>query len=391
MITNSKQMKKRFIKWLVLPALLFTVFSCSNSNKTVFTDTVAAIDDAAFNQTIDDQPVALYTLTNNSGMGMKVTNFGGRVVALCVPDSNGNPFDVVLGYNTLDEYVNQPENFLGAAIGRYGNRIGGAQFSIDETVYELSKNEGNNQLHGGAKGFFDVVWKANQLSQSAIEFTYLSIDGEEGYPGNLSVKMMYELTPENGFKITYEASTDKTTVCNLTHHSYFNLSGEGSETINDHLLTIRADGFTPVDSVLIPNGQITPVNGTAFDFNQAIAIGTRVNEDDEQLGYGAGYDHNWVLNKESKGVELVASLYSPISKIKMDVLTDQPGLQFYGGNFIDGTLTGKSGKTYKHRSAVCLETQHFPDSPNIANFPSTLLKPDQTYSHTCEYRFSVEK
>jgi len=321
---------------------------------------------------------------------MKVTNFGARVVALCVPDSDGKPVDVVLGYNTLDEYVNQPENFLGAAIGRYGNRIGSAQFSIDETVYELTINEGNNQLHGGPKGFFDVVWNAQQLSPSEIEFTYVSVDGEEGYPGNLSVTMVYELTPENGFKITYQATTDKTTVCNLTHHSYFNLSGEGSETINDHILTIRAYGFTPVDSTLIPTGRIAPVNGTAFDFNQPVAIGARVNEEDQQLAYGAGYDHNWVLNKESKGIELVASFYSPISKIKMDILTDQPGLQFYGGNFIDGTLIGKSGKAYKHRSAVCLETQHFPDSPNKANFPSTVLKPNQTYSHTCEYRFSVE-
>jgi aldose 1-epimerase len=383
-------MKKQWIKWNAVIGLSLLLFACNTPNKSVFTETVAAIDEAAFNQSIDGKPVALYTLTNKSGMGMKVTNFGARVVALCVPDSEGNPVDVVLGYNTLDEYVNQTENFLGAAIGRYGNRIGGAQFSIDETVYELTKNEGNNQLHGGPKGFFDVVWNAQQLSPSEIEFTYVSVDGEEGYPGNLSVTMVYELTSENGFKITYNATTDKTTVCNLTHHSYFNLSGEGNETINDHLLTIRANGFTPVDSTLIPTGRITPVNGTAFDFNQPVAIGARVNEEDQQLAYGAGYDHNWVLNKESKGIELVASLYSPISKIKMDILTDQPGLQFYGGNFIDGTLTGKSGKAYKHRSAVCLETQHFPDSPNKANFPSTLLKPDQTYSHTCEYRFSVE-
>jgi aldose 1-epimerase len=383
-------MKKQWIKWNAVIGLSLLLFACNTPNKSVFTETVAAIDEAAFNQSIDGKPVALYTLTNKSGMGMKVTNFGARVVALCVPDSEGNPVDVVLGYNTLDEYVNQTENFLGAAIGRYGNRIGGAQFSIDETVYELTKNEGNNQLHGGPKGFFDVVWNAQQLSPSEIEFTYVSVDGEEGYPGNLSVTIVYELTSENGFKITYNATTDKTTVCNLTHHSYFNLSGEGNETINDHLLTIRANGFTPVDSTLIPTGRITPVNGTAFDFNQPVAIGARVNEEDQQLAYGAGYDHNWVLNKESKGIELVASLYSPISKIKMDILTDQPGLQFYGGNFIDGTLTGKSGKAYKHRSAVCLETQHFPDSPNKANFPSTLLKPDQTYSHTCEYRFSVE-
>jgi aldose 1-epimerase len=383
-------MKKQSIKWTAVIGLGFLLFACNTQNKSVFTDTVAAIDEAAFNQTIDEKPVALYTLTNKSGMGMKVTNFGARVVALCIPDSDGNPVDVVLGYNTLDEYVNQPENFLGATIGRYGNRIGGAQFSIDETVFKLSKNEGNNQLHGGPKGFFDVVWNAQQVSMSEIEFTYVSVDGEEGYPGNLSVKMIYELTPENGFKITYQATTDKTTVCNLTHHSYFNLSGEGSETINDHILTIRANGFTPVDSTLIPTGRIAPVNGTAFDFNQPVAIGARVNEEDQQLVYGAGYDHNWVLNKESKGIELVASLYSPISQIKMEVLTDQPGLQFYGGNFIDGTLTGKSGKVYLHRSAVCLETQHFPDSPNKANFPSTLLKPDQTYSHSCEYRFSVE-
>ncbi|OFX58835.1 MAG: galactose mutarotase [Bacteroidetes bacterium GWC2_40_13] len=350
------------------------------------------INVADFTQTIDGKPVSLYTLQGKNGIGMKVTNFGARVVSLCVPDVNHQLVDVVLGYKTLNEYVNYPENFLGAAIGRYGNRIGGATFTLDSTDYELVKNEGNNQLHGGPKGFFDVVWDANQLSNSKVVFTYLSKEGEEGFPGNLSVEMTYELTDDQAFKISYKATTDKTTICNLTHHSYFNLSGEGAETINDHVLQIKADGITPVDSVLIPTGELMPVAGTPFDFNTPIAIGERVSNTHGQLALGHGYDHNWVLNREGEGegAVLVASVYSPVTKINMDIITDQPGLQFYGGNFIDGTLTGKSGKPYFYRSAFCLETQHYPDSPNKPEFPSVVLKPGETYNHVCLYKFSVK-
>ncbi|HAN00394.1 MAG TPA: galactose-1-epimerase [Marinilabiliales bacterium] len=383
-------MKKFKFNLLLIAACALFALSCSHQKPSVFTEVAQQINVADFTQTIDGKPVSLYTLQGKNGIGMKVTNFGARVVSLCVPDVNHQLVDVVLGYKTLNEYVNYPENFLGAAIGRYGNRIGGATFTLDSTDYELVKNEGNNQLHGGPKGFFDVVWDANQLSNSKVVFTYLSKEGEEGFPGNLSVEMTYELTDDQAFKISYKATTDKTTICNLTHHSYFNLSGEGAETINDHVLQIKADGITPVDSVLIPTGELMPVAGTPFDFNTPIAIGERVSNTHGQLALGHGYDHNWVLNREGEGAVLVASVYSPVTKINMDIITDQPGLQFYGGNFIDGTLTGKSGKPYFYRSAFCLETQHYPDSPNKPEFPSVVLKPGETYNHVCLYKFSVK-
>ena len=383
-------MKKFKFNLLLIAACALFALSCSHQKPSVFTEVAQQINVADFTQTIDGKPVSLYTLQGKNGIGMKVTNFGARVVSLCVPDVNHQLVDVVLGYKTLNEYVNYPENFLGAAIGRYGNRIGGATFTLDSTDYELVKNEGNNQLHGGPKGFFDVVWDANQLSNSKVVFTYLSKEGEEGFPGNLSVEMTYELTDDQAFKISYKATTDKTTICNLTHHSYFNLSGEGAETINDHVLQIKADGITPVDSVLIPTGELMPVAGTPFDFNTPIAIGERVSNTHGQLALGHGYDHYWVLNREGEGAVLVASVYSPVTKINMDIITDQPGLQFYGGNFIDGTLTGKSGKPYFYRSAFCLETQHYPDSPNKPEFPSVVLKPGETYNHVCLYKFSVK-
>jgi len=387
-ISIVKTLKTSF---LLITASVLVLVSCSNPKPSVFTEVAQKINATDFTQTIDGKAVSLYTLQGKNGIGMKVTNFGARVVSLCVTDANNHPVDVVLGYKTLNEYVDNPENFLGAAIGRFGNRIGGAAFSLDSIVYELVKNEGNNQLHGGPKGFFDVVWDANQIDDSKIVFTYLSKEGEEGFPGNLSVEMIYELTDDNAFKISYKATTDKTTICNLTHHSYFNLSGEGAETINDHVLQIKADGITPVDSVLIPTGEIMPVAGTPFDFTTPTAIGERVSNTDQQLALGHGYDHNWVLNRKGEGAVLMASVYSPITKINMDIITDQPGLQFYGGNFMDGTLTGKSGKPYLYRSAFCLETQHFPDSPNKLEFPSVVLKPGDTYNHVCLYKFSVKE
>ena len=383
---------KSFNNVLLLTVLFVTVISCNKKPaKTIFTDTVATINPMDFEQTVDGKKVDLYTLVNESGIGMKVTNFGARVVALCVPDKNGKPVDVVFGYNKLDDYLNNPEYFFGAAIGRYGNRICDGKFTLDGVEYQLNQNNGKNALHGGPKGFYNVVWDANQENDSTIVFTYLSVDGEEGYPGNLNVTMTYELTADNGFLITYSATTDKATVCNLTHHSYFNLSGEGSETINDHILMIKADYITPVDSTLIPTGELESVAGTPFDFNTPTAIGDRVNTYDTQLRYGMGYDHNWVLNREGVGMEPVASVYSPLTKIKMEILTDQPGLQFYGGNFLDGVVSGKSGTPYTYRSAFCLETQHFPDSPNQPQFPTTTLLPGETYKHVCEYKFSIEK
>lgn len=381
------------INKLITAIILFAMFACNSSTEqSVFTKTVENIDASAFSKVVDGKQVELYTLVGEGGIGMKVTNFGARVVALCVPDANGNPVDVVLGFDNLDDFMNaEPETFFGATIGRYGNRIANGSFEIDGQTYQLAKNNGPNHLHGGPKGYFDVVWDAKLVGNSKIIFTYLSADGEEGYPGNLEITMIYELTEDNGFKIEYAATTDKATVCNLTHHSFFNLNGEESNTINDHVLTINADYTTPVDAGLIPDGTLAPVSGTPFDFTNPTTIGERLNVDDEQLRFGSGYDHNWVLNRNDEGMMLAATLYSPNTGIQMDVLTDQPGLQFYGGNFLDGTTIGKSGKPYVFRSALCLETQHFPDSPNHPDFPSTLLLPGESYQHVCVYQFKTVK
>jgi aldose 1-epimerase len=373
-------------------ALVVVIFGCNQEKQPVFTDVVDNIDAAAFEQTIDGRATALYTMVNNNGMGVKVTNFGARVVAICVPDANGNPLDVAFGYDNLDDYTAPGgETFYGAAIGRYGNRIGNAKFELDGKVFNLPANDGPNHLHGGPKGYFDVVWDAEQVSGSKIIFTYNSADGEMGYPGNLEISMVYELTDKNGLRIEYTATTDKATVCNLTNHTYFNLSGEGTETINDHVLMINADKITPVDEGLIPTGELADVKGTPFDFTTPAPIGERVDSDHPQMIYGGGYDHNWVLNNTEEKVALAATLYSPVTNIQMDVFTDQPGIQFYGGNFIDGSTIGKRGIPYSYRSGLCLETQHFPDSPNKPQFPSTTLRPDETYKHVCEYRFSVKK
>ncbi len=380
---------KNVTNLLIGAAVVLSMASCTKPEPSVFTETVDKIDSANYSKVIDGEQVSLFTLKSGK-IGMKVTNYGARVVALCVPSKDGKQVDVALGYNSIDEYVNNKEYFFGAAIGRYGNRIGDARFSLDSVEYTLAANDGKNHLHGGVKGYYDVVWKAKQLSDSKVEFTYLSANGEEGYPGNLSITMTYELTPAGEFKIDYKATTDQKTVCNLTNHTYFNLSGEGSETINDHLLTFNADNFTPVDSTLIPTGEILPVAGTPMDFTKATAIGERVDADFVQLKYGKGYDHNWVINKKGEGVELAATVVSPVTGIKLEVLTDQPGIQFYGGNFLDAVVSGKLGKPYVFRSAFCLETQHFPDSPNKPEFSSVVLEPGQTYTHTCIYKFAIQ-
>ncbi|MBN1769390.1 MAG: galactose mutarotase [Prolixibacteraceae bacterium] len=381
------------LKKVFLPVVLaFVMAGCAQGNKSVFTETVDAIDEAAFVKTIDGKTTGLYTMVNSNGIGAKVTNFGARIVAICVPDAQGNPVDVALGHDNLDAYTTpRGETYFGAAIGRYGNRIGAATFELDSVVYNLPTNDGRNHLHGGPKGFFDVVWDVEQVSDSKIIFTYHSPDGEMGYPGNLEVSMVYELTDDNGFRIEYTATTDKATICNLTNHSYFNLSGEGAETINDHVLMIDADKTTPVDRRLIPTGELADVVGTPFDFTTPTVIGERLDSEHPQMLYGGGYDHNWVLNNSGIKVALAATAYSTVTGIQMDVLTDQPGVQFYGGNFIDGSTTGKRGIPYGYRSGFCLETQHFPDSPNKPQFPTTTLRPGETYKHVCEYRFSVKK
>ncbi len=336
-------------------------------------------------------PYQILTMSNSKGMEMTVTNLGARVMKLLVPDKNGNLVDVVLGYDNPKEYLTSPEPFFGTAVGRYGNRIAEGKFDLDGQTYSLALNNGANSLHGGPGGFHNVIWSVEEADNSHIVFTYLSQDGEEGFPGNLTVKITYYLTEDNEFKITYEAETDQATPINLTHHSFFNLKGAGNGDILDHELLLKASKYTPVDSTLIPLGSIETVAGTPFDFTKAKPIGRDINMENEQLKFGGGFDHNWVLDKDEKGaLELAAVAYSPESGIEMEVSTTEPGIQFYSGNFLDGSAVGKDGIPYEFRSAFCLETQHFPDSPNQPHFPSTILRPGEKYEQTCIYKFGTK-
>jgi aldose 1-epimerase len=325
---------------------------------------------------------------------MKVTNYGGIVTSLVVPDRKGVPGDIVLGFNTIDGYTSEGYvkgcPYFGALIGRYGNRIGGAKFTLNGKEYLLAKNNGPNNLHGGVRGFDKQIWNAKEVKEKnavGIELTYVSKAGEEGFPGNLTARVTYWLTDKDEFRIDYSATTDTATVCNLTHHSYFNLGGEGSGDILGTSVTLHAAKFTPVDSTLITTGEMKNVAGTPFDFRKPTLIGAHVNDDDEQLKYGKGYDHNWVIDRKGAGLVLTATAYDSVSGRAMDVLTTEPGIQMYVGNFLDGTLIGKSGKPYTHRSGFCLETQHYPDSPNKADWPSVDLKPGQMYKTTTVYKF----
>jgi aldose 1-epimerase len=346
----------------------------------------------SFGKTSGGEQIELYSLTNKKGMEVSITNFGATVVTLKVPDRAGKATDIVLGYDTLDGYE-KGTSYFGATVGRYGNRIAGGKFSIDGKTYMLPKNNGENTLHGGIVGFNKRVWKAREIASKegeSLEMTYLSVDGEEGFPGNLSAKVVFTLLAErNELKIDYTATTDKDTVLNLTNHSYFNLSGEGSGDILDHVMTLHSKQFTPVDKTLIPTGELKNVGGTPMDFNSATAIGKRINENDEQLVFGKGYDHNWVLARAGSGLSMAAEAYDPKSGRKLEVLTTEPGVQFYSSNFLDGAK-GKGNKPYPQRAAFCLETQHFPDSPNHANFPSTLLKPNAVFHSQTVFRFSAK-
>jgi aldose 1-epimerase len=346
----------------------------------------------AFGKTEDGQSVDLYRLTNKNGMEAAITNFGGIVVSLKVPDRSGKIDDVVLGYDGLDGYLTN-KAYFGAIIGRYGNRIAHGKFVLDGVTYSLPKNDGDNTLHGGTKGFNKRVWNAKEASTAqapTLELTYLSKDGEEGFPGNLSVKVVYTLTDQNELQIHYSATTDKDTVVNLTNHSYFNLAGQGNGDILGHQLTIHADRFTPVDQTLIPTGELRPVKGTPFDFTKSTAIGSRINQNDQQLKFARGYDHNWVLSGGKKNSPaLAAEVYEAQSGRVLQVLTTEPGVQFYSGNFLDGSIRGKGGKVYNLRYGLCLETQHFPDSPNHPKFPSTVLKPGEAYQSTTIFKFST--
>jgi aldose 1-epimerase len=344
-----------------------------------------------FQSTVDGKQTDLFILQNHNGIKAAITNYGGRIVSLLVPDKNGKLTDVVAGFDNVNDYVKSTESYYGATIGRYGNRIANGKFSIDGQKYILYTNNGRNTLHGGKKGFQAVVWDAEQKNDSTLILKYLSKDMEEGFPGNLSVTVTYSLTEDNGFKCEYEATTDKKTVINLTNHAFFNLNGEGSGTINNHLLQINADNYTPVDSTLIPTGKIVPVAATPFDFRNPEKIGSRINDKNEQLKNGNGYDHNFVLNESAKNMkEPAATVTGDISGIVMKVYTQEPAIQFYGGNFMKGENTFKNGKKDDFRTTFALETQHFPDSPNQPSFPSTILEPGKKYHTITIYKFSAK-
>lgn len=364
----------------------------SGSTQVTDGDSTGALNPANFEATIDGKKTGLYTLKNQNGMRVAITSYGGRIVGLWVPDKTGKPTDVVIGLNSVDGYQKATEAYLGATIGRYGNRIAKARFKLDGKEYTLAANNGPNSLHGGKKGFQYVVWDATQPNDSTVELSYTSPDMEEGFPGELKVKVTYSLTADNAIKMDYQAETNKNTIVNLTNHAYFNLNGEGSGDILQHTAQIYADKYTPVDATLIPSGKLEPVAATPFDFTKPVAIGARIGEDNTQLKYGKGYDHNYVLNgtKGDYGLTHAATFTGDQSGIVMDIYTQEPGLQFYSGNFNEGKNTLKSGAKDIHRGAFCAETQHFPDSPNQPAFPSVELKPGTAYHTVSYYKFSVK-
>ena len=349
----------------------------------------ASVTRAATSTLVDGQHIDMFTVANAHGIEFRAITYGGIITSLKTPDRTGQLGDIVLGFDAADRYLS-PHPHFGALIGRYGNRIAKGTFTLDGHTYSLATNNGPNHLHGGNKGFDKVVWHAEPFEKpdgSGVIFSRTSVDGEEGYPGNLRARVTYTLTPNDELIIEYVATTDKPTIINLTQHSYFNLAGEGSGDILGHELTINADRFTAVDATLIPTGTLTPVEGTPFDFRKPMTIGARIDQKDEQLVHGPGYDHNWVLNRKGSGLELAARLRDPKSGRTLEVMTTEPGVQFYAGNFLDGTIKGKGAHVYGRRSGLCLETQHFPDSPNHANFPSTVLRPGQEYRSKTVWRF----
>lgn len=350
-----------------------------------------SISKTDFGKTPAGKAVEIYTLRNAKGAEARIMTYGGIVQSLKLPDRNGKLEDIVLGYDDLAGYIKETPYF-GALIGRYGNRIGGAKFTLDGKTYTLAGNNKGNSLHGGKKGFDKVVWQVAEAEVeehgSELELTYLSPDGEEGFPGNLKVTAEYSLTDDNELKVEFTAKTDKPTVVNLTHHSYFNLRGQGNGDILDHVVQINADKTTPVDKGLIPTGDLADVTGTPFDFRKPTTIGARINAPDTVLQYGPGYDHNWVINKPAGKFGLQARVVEPTSGRVMEVWSDEPGLQFYAGNFLDGSIKGKGGVAYQHRTGFCMEPQHYPDSPNKPQFPSVVLKPGQTYHNVIVYKFS---
>ncbi|HBG28218.1 MAG: galactose mutarotase [Planctomycetes bacterium GWF2_41_51] len=374
----------------LLQLLLNVMLILAISNCAIAKD-ICQIQD--FGSLPDGTSAKLYTLTNKNGMNIQVTNYGGIIVRLYAPDKNNAFSDVVLGYERVEDYI-KSSPYFGAIAGRYANRIGNGEFSLDGKNYKLAKNNNGHHLHGGLIGFDKVIWEmkpVNTFKGAALKVHYLSKDGEEGYPGNLDITVTYTLTNKNEVMVDYKATTDKITVCNLTQHSYFNLKSQGNGDILNHQLMLNADSFTPVDAGLITTGQILPVKGTPMAFTIPTAIGARINEDYQQLKYGRGYDHNWVLNKKHpKELSLAASVYEPNTGRYMEVWTTEPAIQFYCGNFLDGSNVGKEGKVYNFRNGFCLETQHYPDSPNKTQFPSVILKPGEKYIHKTVFKFKTK-
>lgn len=374
----------------VLTVLLLAV-SCTEKAP-VGKLTESGLDKKNFETEVNGKKVGLFVLKNTNGMEVCVTNYGGRIVSVFVPDKDGNKKDVVIGFDSIQDYINVPGNNYGAAIGRYGNRIGNGTFELDGVKYDLPKNNFGHTLHGGDKGFHTVVFDANQIDDKTIELTYLSKDGEEGFPGNLNTKITYTLKDDNAIDIKYEAETDKPTVVNLTNHTYFNMDGDPDSKNTDWLLMLNADKYTPVDSTFMTTGEILPVEGTDMDFRTPTAIRARIdNYDFVQLKNGKGYDHNWVLNTGGDINKVAATLESPKTGIVLETYTTEPGLQFYAGNFMDGKDKGKKGKANQHRAAVCLETQKYPDTPNKKDWPSATLRPGEKYTSETIYKFSVKK
>ena len=365
--------------WL---SLILTTMACSEKEET------STIEKSDFGVLADGSKADLYTLKNANGMEVKITNYGGTITSWTAPDREGNYENITLGYTTVEDYE-KGSPYFGAIIGRYGNRIAGGKFTIDSTTYQLPLNDGPNSLHGGDKGFDKVLWAATAVDgeEPALELTYTAKDGEMGYPGNLAVKVTYTLQKDNALKIDYEATTDKATVVNLTNHAYFNLAGAQAGSILNHELSIAADRYLPVNATLIPTGELRPVAGTVFDFTATTKMGERIGAEDEQIGFGKGYDHCWVFADSSASLKSVAKVVEPTKGRTLEVLTTEPALQFYSGNFMTGEYTGKAGENYGYRTGFCLETQHYPDAPNQAAFPSTLLKPGETYKSTTVYKF----
>ena len=389
---------KPLISYFLFFTILISVVGCNNSSKkqSIQKSTISdkrffhMLEEEKFDTIINGKQVHLFTLKNRNGVEAVFTNYGQRLIALYTTDRNNNFEDIVLGFSSIKAYTTAKEKYFGATIGRYGNRINKGKFVLNDTEYQLATNNGENHLHGGDQGFESVVWNTTHKSDTEIEFSRTSPDMEEGYPGNLTVTTNYKLTEDNKLVISYRATTDKTTVINLTHHSFFNLNGHGNGTINNHKLQIHADYFTPVNEGLIPLGTIESVENTPFDFRVPKAIGQDIHSEDPQLVFGKGYDHNFVIH-QTKDVQIqkVAYVVAPMSGRTLTVYSNEPGLQFYGGNFLDGTDVGKQNKTYNYRGAFCLETQHFPDSPNHSHFPSTVLQPNEVYTSICIYEFGT--